>query len=135
MAETKEMLMTFLKEEGYVPTPEGTGLLFKKEGRTYFTFPDPADPNFFNLYSYFDFADALTSRAVGLEAANDVNKAVKSIKVTLMEDGAPSRVSFAVEAPLPLAESFRGIFDRSMNTIAYAVEQFAQRVQTRQATP
>ena len=49
MAETKEMVTKFLTEEGYVPTPEGNGLLFKKEGRTYFTFPDDADPNFFNL--------------------------------------------------------------------------------------
>lgn len=133
MADTKTMLMNFLKEEGYNPAPEGDmGVLFKKEGRTFFTIPDPNDPNFFNLYSYFDFAEALTSRTAGLEAANDINKAVKAIKVTLMEDDTPSRVSFGVEVPLPQAEDFRQIFDRSLNTIGYAVEQFAQRVQARQ---
>ncbi len=135
MAEPKEMLTKFLKEEGYVPTSEGAGLLFKKEGRTYFTFPDAADPNFFNLYSYFDFADTIPSRAIGLEAANDVNKAVKAIKVTLVDDSTTSRVSFGVEIPLPLPESFRGIFDRALNTIAYGVEQFAERARARQATP
>ena len=135
MANTKEMLMTFLKEEGYFPAPEGDmGIVFKKEGRTYFTIPDANDPNFFNLYSYFDFADALTSRAQALEAANDINKAVKAVKVTLMEDDNPSRVSFGLEVPLPLAQSFKGIFDRALNTIGYAVEQFAQRIQARQAT-
>ena len=134
MAEPKEMLMTFLKEEGYTPAPEGDmGIVFKKEGRTYFTIPDTNDPNFFNLYSYFEFAEALTNRTVGLEAANDINKAVKAVKVTLMEDDNPSRVSFGLEVPLPLAESFKGIFDRALNTIGYAVEQFAQRVQARQA--
>lgn len=133
MAELKEMVTKFLTEEGYLPTPEGAGLVFKKEGRTYFTFPDAADPDFFNLYSYFDFADALTSRAHALEAANDVNKAVKSVKVTLMEDDNPSRVSFGLEVPLPQAEGFRVIFDRSLNTIGYAVEQFAARVRARQA--
>lgn len=133
MAEPKEMLTKFLKEEGYLPAPEGNGLLFKKEGRAYFTFPDAADPNFFNLYSYFDFEGAVPSRALGLEAANDVNKAVKSVKVTLMEDDNPSRVSFGVEVPLPLAESFRAIFDRALNTLAYGVEQFAERVRARQA--
>ena len=133
MADTKEMLMAYLKEEGYLPTPEGTGLVFKKEGRTYFTFPDDNDPNFFNLYSYFDFAETIPSRTIGLEAANDINKAVKAVKVTLMEDENVARVSFGMEVPLPLAESFKGIFERSLNTIGYAVEQFALRVQSRQA--
>ena len=133
MADTKEMLTDYLKEEGYLPTPEGQGLVFKKEGRTYFTFPDNADPDFFNLYSYFDFADTIPSRAVGLEAANDINKAVKAVKVTLMEDDNTSRVSFGMEVPLPLAEGFKGIFERSLNTIGYAVEQFAERVKARGA--
>lgn len=134
MADTKDLLMSFLKEEGYSPTPEGDGgIVFKKEGRTFFTVPDPSDPNFFNLYSRFDFAGAVSSRATALEAANDVNRGVKTIKVTLMEDDNPSRVSFGVEVPLPLAESFQGIFDRALHTIGYAVEQFAQRLQARQA--
>ncbi len=134
MAEPKEMLMTFLQEEGYVPTPEDNGgILFKKEGRTYFTIPDANDRNFFNLYSYFDFAGDIPTRALGLEAANDINKSVKAIKVTLMEDDNPSRISFGLEVPLPLAESFRAIFDRALNTIGYAVEQFAERVRARQA--
>ncbi len=134
MADTKDMLLSFLKEEGYAPTPEGEGgIVFKKEGRTFFTVPDPADPNFFNLYSRFDFAGAVPSRALALEAANDVNRGVKSIKVTLMEDDNPSRISFGLEVPLPQAEGFREIFDRALNTIGYSVEQFAQRVQARQA--
>lgn len=136
MADTRETLMAFLKEEGYSPAPEGDmGILFKKEGRTYFTIPDANDPNFFNLYSYFDFAGEITSRVTGLEAANDVNKVVKAIKVTLMEEGDSSRVSFGLEIPLPQAEGFRQIFDRSLHTIGFAVEQFAERVRARQATP
>ena len=133
MADNKEMLTAYLKEEGYSPTPEGQGLVFKKEGRTYFTFPDDKDPNFFNLYSYFDFADTIPSRAVGLEAANDINKAVKAVKVTLMEDESAARVSFGIEVPLPLADGFKAIFERSLNTIGYAVEQFAVRVKAREA--
>lgn len=133
MAASKDIMTAYLKEEGYLPTPEGAGLVFKKEGRTYFTFPDDTDPNFFNLYSYFDFADVIPSRAVGLEAANDVNKGVKAVKVTVMEDEAPGRVSFGMEVPLPQAEGFRLIFDRALNTIGYAVEQFAERVKARQA--
>ena len=134
MAEPRELLLAFLKEEGYLPTPDGeAGLTFKKEGRTFFTFPDSADPNFFNLYSYFDFGTAVPSRTVGLEAAHDVNRSVKALKVTLPDDASPGRVSFGVEVPLPLAESFRGIFDRALNTILYGVEQFMERVRARQA--
>jgi hypothetical protein len=134
MAEPKEMLMDFLKEEGYFPAPEGdAGIVFKKEGRTYFTIPDVNDPNFFNLYSYFDFAGDIPTRALGLETANDTNKAVKAIKVTLMEEDNPSRVSFGLEVPLTQVEGFRAIFDRSLNTIGYAVEQFAARLRARQA--
>ena len=51
-----------------------------------------------------------------------------------MEDDNPNRVSFGVEVPLPLAESFKGIFDRALNTIGYGVEQFAERVRARQAS-
>ena len=133
MPDTKEMLTDYLKEEGYLPTPEGQGLVFKKEGRTYFTFPDDNDPNFFNLYSYFDFADTIPGRAAGLESANDINKAVKAVKVTLMEDENVARVSFGMEVPLPSPEGFRGVFERSLNTIGYAVEQFAERVKARGA--
>ena len=132
MADPKAMLMAFLKEEGYAPMPEGdAGIVFKKEGQMFFSVPDSTDPNFFNLYSRFDFSGAISSRALALEAANDVNRSVKAIKVTLMEDDNPSRISFGMEVPLPLAESFKGIFDRALNTIGYAVDQFAQRVQAR----
>ena len=131
MADPKEAMLGFLKAEGYVPTEDGLGVMFKKEGQTYFTFPDAADPDFFNLFSYFDFAGAVPSRAVGLEAANDVNKAVKAIKVTLMDEENANHVSFGLEVPLPSAEGFREVFGRALNTIAYGVEQFAERMRVR----
>ena len=132
MADVKVMLMEFLKKEGYFPESDGqAGIIFKKEGRSFFTFPDPSDPNFFNLYSYFDFAGQVSSRQFGLEAANEINKAVKSIKVTLPDDNNPSRVSFGIEVPLPLAESFKGIFDRALNTILYGVDQFSERLRAK----
>ena len=134
MADSKEMMTEFLKAEGYQPAEEGTALTFKKEGRTYFTFPDAGDPNFFNLFSYYDFGDAVPNRAVALEATNDVNKGVKSVKVTLMEDENPNRVSFGLEIPLSQAEGFRDVFDRALNTIAYGVEQFAERMRARLAS-
>ncbi len=134
MADTQETLFDFLKKEGYLPSTEGTpGILFKKEGRSFFTFPDAQDPTFFNLYSYFDFADQITSRAVALEAANDVNKSVKALIVTLPDDGNPSRIGFGIEAMLPTAESYKEIFDRALNTILYGVDQFAQRLKARSA--
>lgn len=135
MADNKEMLTEFLKAEGYVPTTEGEGgLFFKKEGRTYFTIPDPADPNFFNLYSHFDFADAIPSREVALSAANAVNLGVKAIKVTLLDDANPNRVSFGLEVPLADADGFRGVFERCLHIIGFAVEQFAERVRSQQAS-
>ncbi len=128
MATPKEMLMTYLLEEGYNPLPDGEGIAFKKEGRTYSTFPDPGDPLFFNVYCYFDFEGRVPSRQAGLEAANDVNRSVKAIKVTLPEPNNPSRVGFGVEVPLPLLESFRGIFERCIHTIGYSAEQFIERL-------
>lgn len=128
MATPKEMLMTYLLEEGYNPLPDGEGIAFKKEGRTFSTFPDPGDPLFFNLYCYFDFEGRVPSRQAGLEAANDVNRSVKAIKVTLSDPANPSRVGFGVEAPLPLTESFRAIFDRCLHTIGYSAEQFIERL-------
>ena len=133
MADPKEAMLEFLKAEGYVPTEDGQGIMFKREGQTYFTFPDAGDPNFFNLFSYFDFAGAVPSRIVGLETANDVNKGVKALKVTLMDAENANHVSFGLEVPLPSAEGFREVFGRALNTIAYGVEQFAERMRARLA--
>jgi hypothetical protein len=134
MADMRELLSAYLREEGYVPTPEGDrGILFKREGRTYFTFPDPGDPSFFNLYSYFDFADRVTGRAQALEAANDINQAIKALKVTLPDGSRVGQVSFGLEIPLPEPEGFRAVFDRALGTIAYGVEQFVARLDARRA--
>ena len=129
MPDSKQLLLAYLSQEGYAATLDGdAGILFKKEGQTFFSFPDPGDPNFFSLYSNFDFADRISSRTTALEAANTINRTIKAIKVSLPDIDHPARISFGVEVPLPLPESFPAIFDRALATIAYAVDQFAARL-------
>jgi len=66
-----------------------------------------------------------------IHASPKTYKAVKAIKVTLMDEGNANHVSFGLEVPLPSAEGFREVFGRALNTIAYGVEQFAERMRAR----
>ncbi len=127
--EQKSPLLAFLTEEGYVPQSDGAGAIaFKREGRVFLSFAADDDPNYFNLYCYMNYGDLITSRDKALAAANEVNRSLKAIKITLLDDNDPNQVSFGIEALLTAPDGFRAIFDRASAVIAISIDQFSAKV-------
>ena len=129
MADNKAPLMAFLTTEGYVPTADDQGnIAFKREGRTYLSFTGDGDPLYFNLYCFMSYADMVTSRDKALVAANEINRSIKAIKITLPDDADPSKVTFGIEALLPEENSFQPIFERALAIITLCIDQFSAKV-------
>jgi len=129
MADEKSPLLAFLTEEGYVPQTDGAGAIaFKREGRVFLSFATDDDPNYFNLYCYMNYGDLIASRDKALAAANEVNRSLKAIKITLLDDNDPNQVSFGIEALLADPSGFRAIFDRASAVIAISIDQFSAKV-------
>ena len=129
MADNKAPLLAFLTAEGYVPTTdEQGGIAFKREGRVYLSFVSDDDPNYFNVYCYMSYGDLVSSREKALAAANEVSRSIKAIKITLLDDSDPSKVSFGIEALLPTPESFPPIFERSLAIIGLSIDQFSAKI-------
>jgi len=129
MTEQKSPLLAFLTEEGYVPQTDGAGAIaFKREGRVFLSFATDDDPNYFNLYCYMNYGDLITSRDKALASANEVNRSLKAIKITLLDDNDPNQVSFGIEALLADPIGFRPIFDRASAVIAISIDQFSAKI-------
>jgi hypothetical protein len=126
VTEKRESLLAFLRDEGYQPhTEDGVEIVFKKEGRTYFTVADD-DPNYFSVYCFMNFESHVGDRQTGLEAANSVSRSLKSVKVTLPDPANPHLVSFGVETLLPAPEAFRSVFARSLEVLGISIGRFLE---------
>ena len=129
MADNTAPLMAFLTAEGYVPQADGQGgLAFKREGRVFLSFVGDDDPNYFNLYCYMNYEDLLTEKDKALTVANEVNRTLKAIKITLLDDANPNQISFGIEALLSDPEGFKAFFDRACAVIAISIDQFSAKI-------
>ena len=129
MADNTTPLMAFLTAEGYLPlADENGGITFKREGRLFFSVTSPDDPNYFNVYCYMNYEGLLTDRDKALQAANEVSRSLKAVKITLPDDSDPSKVAFGIEALLPSPDSFPAIFERSLAIVALSVDQFSAKI-------
>ena len=77
----KEMMLQFLREEGYCPKEDQYGIDFKCEGRTYAFIYDEDDDQYFRLMmpNIFDVTDE--NRDAVLEALNAANSRIKVVKL------------------------------------------------------
>lgn len=129
MADNQTPLMAFLTAEGYLPTAdEQGGIAFKREGRVFLSFVAADDPNYFNLYCYMNFEGVLADRDKALAVANEVNRTLKAVKITLLDDNDPSKVSFGIEALLASPDAFKGIFERALAIIGLSIEHFSAKI-------
>ena len=74
------------------------------------------------------FGDLVPSREKALEVANEVNRTIKAIKITLLDDNDPSKISFGIEVLLPTPESFPSIFEQALAIINLCIDQFSAKV-------
>lgn len=129
MADNQTPLMAFLTAEGYLPTAdEQGGIAFKREGRVFLSFVAADDPNYFNLYCYMNFEGVLADRDKALAVANEVNRTLKAVKITLLDDNDPSKLSFGIEALLASPDDFKGIFERALAIIGLSIEHFSAKI-------
>lgn len=129
MADNQTPLMAFLTAEGYLPTAdEQGGIAFKREGRVFLSFVTADDPNYFNLYCYMNFEGVLADRDKALAAANEVNRTLKAVKITLLDDNDPSKVSFGIEALLASPDGFQGIFERALAIVGLSIDHFSAKI-------
>ena len=77
---TSEMVLNYLKEQGLCPQLDDDVIVFKYQMCTFVFFVDDDDDKFFRLAlpSIFDVTE--DNRISVLEAANQVNKALKVVK-------------------------------------------------------
>ena len=75
-----------------------------------------------------NYGDLITSREKALAAANEVNRTIKAIKITLLDDSDPSKISFGIEVLLPTPESFPAVFERSLALIGISIDHFSAKI-------
>ena len=76
----KELMMQFLREEGYCPKDTEFGLDFKCEGRSFVFFYDSDDDQYFRLMMPNIFEVTDENRDAVMYALNETNATVKVVK-------------------------------------------------------
>jgi len=111
--------VSFLEREGFQTTVDGDGdVTFAHGGHQIVFFTDSEDDTYFRL-SYIALWDPEgTPRA--LPIANRVNQLMKVAKVTLIDDA----LIISVECFLSMPSDFKGIFDRALDCITTAIDEF-----------
>lgn len=76
----KELMMQYLREEGFCPKDEEFGIAFKCEGNTFIFFYDEQDDQFFRLLMPGIYSVTEENKESVLVAMNKVNSDMKVIK-------------------------------------------------------
>lgn len=76
----KEMMMDYLREEGFCPKENEYGIEFKCEGRAYVFFYEADDDQYFRLMMPNIFEVTDENREVVLKALNETNSCMKVVK-------------------------------------------------------
>ena len=82
----KELMLNYLREEGFCPREETYGLAFKCEGRNYVFFYDEDDDQYFRLIMPGIFDITEENFPAVLLAMNKVNSEIKVIKAYTFKD-------------------------------------------------
>ncbi|MCR5573507.1 MAG: YbjN domain-containing protein [Bacteroidaceae bacterium] len=83
----KELVLDFLRKEGFTPTvDERNNIVFKYQMTTYVFFTDENDDEFFQLTMPAIYDVTEDNRELVLEAANKVNQSMKVIKIIVTQE-------------------------------------------------
>lgn len=118
----REVIMEYLREEGYVPKIDDDGdVMFKCEGRTYYVILDASDEQFYRLvFPNFWSIDDDAERSGVVAAAQAATAKTKVAKVFPVKDDTWA----SIELFLPNPESFTQVFSRSMSALRAVVQSF-----------
>lgn len=124
--ELGRMYVDYLRNEGYAPEIDSDGdVKFKKEGKFYFILISDKDPEFFRLvFPGFWSIESESERARVEKAAQHATDKTKVAKVLPVKDNTWALIEMFCSPP----ESFKPVFERSMNALQTAVATFAEKM-------
>jgi hypothetical protein len=121
--------LAFLREEGYTPSIDSDGdILFKIQGKSYYIIVNEDDAeHFMILYPNFWSADTAQKRRQATLAASYATRMTKVARVYL---GSNNHTTATSEVFLSAPEDYRYIFHRMLRSIATAIENFEEYINT-----
>lgn len=125
--ELQQVYTRYLDEQGFRPTVSDMGnVLFKSEGRTYVIYLDPKDAAYFRIVLSFKADDGdETLRNRRLEALNEVNRTMKTVKSHIGTDG---NINFSVEMFQAKVGDANKDFARTLRAMGQAVTKYGAKM-------
>ena len=121
MMKTSEMVLNFLRQQGFVPeVDEGGNIDFKYQMASFVFINNDEDEEFFQLMMpcIFDVTD--DNRDMVMEAANKVNRQIKVVKACVINDS----VWLLFESLLDHSPEVSDIIPRALNILQGARQHF-----------
>ena len=126
LMKTTEMVMNFLKEQGFCPQVDERGsIIFKYQMSTFVFMNNDEDEEFFQLAFPGIFDVTEDNRELVLEAANKVNCRLKVAKVIIPNND----VWVLFEIILDQSPEVGSIIERGLNILMHAREAFYEALQ------
>ena len=126
---TTEMVMKFLKEQGFCPVvdEDNGNIIFKYQMSTFIFFNNDEDEEFFQLAfpNVYEFEEQ--NRELVLEAANKVNCSLKVAKVITPADTGSVWILF--EVILDQSPEVGSIIERGLGVLQHARQSFYEALQ------
>ena len=124
---TRDLVINFLREEGFCPKLDEGDVLFKCEGRLFVYFGNEEDNDFFQLAmpSIFDVTE--DNREMVLEACNEVTRIVKAAKCMVIDQQAS--VWLSCELFLDHTPNIEDILPRAIVILQAAQQEFYSKIQ------
>ena len=123
---TTEMVLNFLKEQGFCPQVDERGsIIFKYQMSTFIFMNNDEDEEFFQLAYPGIFDVTEENRELVLEAANKVNSRIKVAKVIIPDDD----VWVLFEVILDQSPEVSSIIQRGLGILMHARQNFYEALQ------
>lgn len=124
---TTEMVLNFLKEEGFTPQidEDNGNIIFKYQMSTFIFVNNDEDEEFFQLAYPGIFKITEENRDIALEAANKVNSSIKVVKVVIPSDD----VWALFEVILDQSPEVGSIIERGLSILMHARQSFYEELQ------
>ena len=122
----KELMMQYLREEGFCPKENEYGIDFKCEGRLYAFFYDENDDQYFRLMlpNIFDVTDE--NRDAVLCALNEANNKIKVVKAYMP---VPHSVWIGFEILVDSTPMLADLVPRALSMLRGAQQAFYEAIQ------
>jgi len=122
----KELMLQYLKEEGFCPKEDEYSIDFKCEGRTFAFLYDKEDDQYFRLMMPNIFEVTDENRDIVLRALNETNASVKVVKAYTP---IPQAVWIGFEVLVDSTPVLADIVPRGLNMLRTAQRTFYEEIQ------